>query len=202
MKTVLTALVMFISAIIYSQEAYILTNNDKKIYIDPGEHFYDTGRKIKYYSNGNSIFPKTIKTEEVKEIIDGISVYKVYAFDAKKKIPQLYKIVATAPDKTLLVRFIEPAANASSGGLGMEYFIVDLNFSVLATGEIPPLSPSRVSFGKDLAYEHILYYFSACPAIAENLGKGTITLPDGSEKQFKGDIPLGFKVQKGIYHCN
>jgi hypothetical protein len=112
MKTItviklLTVLLMLLSSIMYSQEAYILTTDGEKITIDAGEHFYDTGRKIKYYS-GNAIFPKTIKTEEVQEIVDGKSFYAVYTFNGKS---HLYKIIATSPRKSLWVRFIEPAAN-------------------------------------------------------------------------------------------
>lgn len=197
----LISLLLLISNLLYSQEAYILTTEGEKIRIDAGEHFYDSGRKIKYYS-GNAVFPKTIKTEKVKEIIDGQSIYRVYAFDDKKQELHLYKVVATAPDKTLLIQFIEPPANASSGGLGMRYFIVSGSNQVLASGEIPPLPPSRISNGKDIAIEDIMRYFGDCTTLRANFGKGSVSQPDGTEKSFTENIPLGFKVQKGIHQCN
>ena len=177
-----------------------MTIDSVKISIDPGENFYETGKKIKYYS-GSAIFPKTIKTAEVKEIIDGPSLYKIFALDDKRQ-PHLYKIVAQAPDKRLLVRFIEPAANSTSGGLGMVYYVVSGTGTVLASGEMPAQPPSRNSHANNTVIEKLTSYFSNCPAVMANLGKGSTTQPDGTQTAFTENIPLGFKVQKGVYRCD
>lgn len=183
--------------LLHAQKAYIVTTNGDTIAIDAGEHFYDTGRKIKYYS-GNAIFPKTIKTVEVEEIVDGASVYKVYTVNDEM---HLYKVVATSADKTLLIRFIEPAANASSGGLGMEYYIIDNNVSVLTSGEVSPSSSKKKAEQEKQATKVILEHFGECRELKENLGKGITVQTDGTEKPFDNNLPLGFKMQKGIHNC-
>src|SRR5688500_12204162 len=142
MKLFLSIVFFILSVASHAQEAYILTADGKKITIDPGEYSYDTGKKIKYYS-GNAIFPKTIKTSDVKEIVDGKSIYKILAFDDKKKDFHLYKVVAALPNKTLYVRFVEPPANASSGSLGVTYYIADVNLNVLASGEIDTIASKK-----------------------------------------------------------
>lgn len=196
---ILIPFLLLVTNLLHSQEAYILTTKSDTIAIDPGESFYDTGRKIKYYS-GNAIFPKTIKTLEVQEIVDGHSIYRVYSFNNNKE--HLYKIVAVSPDKTLLARFIEPPANATSGGLGMEYYIVDANFNVITTSEIGTVtSKKRVEQDKQAA-EMIFSHFGECNELIEHLGQGIALQPDGTAKPFTENLPLAFKVQKGIIECD
>lgn len=197
MKQLLFCLLMT-CGLLHSQEAYIVTTTGDTISIDAGESFYDTGRKIKYYS-GNAIFPKTIKTEEVYEIIDGKSYYAVFTFSGKS---QLYKLVATSPRRTLWVRFIEPAANSSSGGLGMEYYVVGMANNVIASGEVSLSSSKKKAKQEKQATKDILEHFSECTAVTENLGKRITVQRDGTENPFDNNLPLGFKMQKGILNCD
>ena len=197
MKQLLFCLLLLSCGLLSAQEAYIRTVKGDTIVIDPGEHFYDTGRKIKYYS-GNAIFPKTIKTEEVYEIVDGKSCYGVFTFNGRS---HLYKIVVTSHRKTLWVRFTEPAANSSSGGLGMEYYVVDMSNNVLASGEVTPASSKKKAKQQSEAMKVILEHFGECMLVAQNLAKGVTVQPDGTEKPFDDNLPLGFKMQKGIHQC-
>lgn len=200
MKLLLSIMLFILSVASHSQEAYILTIDGRTIPIDAGEYSYDTGKKIKYYS-GNSIFPKTIKTADVKEIVDGKSIYKVLAFDGEKKEYHLYKVVCTSPGKTLYVRFIEPPANASSGSLGAGYYITGAGLEVIASGEIGTIENKKRIEQEKQATEIILSHFSTCTELIETLGKGITLHPDETKKPFSENIPLGFKVQKGIIEC-
>lgn len=200
MKLLLLITLFIFSLASHAQESYILTNAGEKITIDPGEYSYDTGKKIRYYS-GNAVFPKTIKTAEVKEIVDGKSVYKVLAFDDKKKDFHLYKVVAVSSGRTLYVRFVEPPANASSGSLGAEYYITTDDVGIIASGEIGTITTKSRTEQEKQAVEIISSHFGTCTELIETLGKGTALQPDGTEKSFTDNIPLGFKVQKGIIEC-
>jgi hypothetical protein len=201
MKLLLFATFFILSLASHAQEAYILTVAGEKITIDTGEYSYDTGKKIKYY-RGNTIFPKTLKTADVKEIVDGKSIYKILAFDDKKKDFHLYKVVAASPNKTLYVRFVEPPANASSGSLGAEYYITGAGFEVIASGEIGTLSNKKRTEQEKQAAEMIVSHFASCKELVYNLGKGITLQPDGTQKPFSEHIPLGFKSQKGIIECD
>jgi hypothetical protein len=200
MKKIALIFMFLFTGFMNAQDAYITTTSGEKIVIQNSEYYYATFKKVRYFNPKGGI-QKGIKVDEVKELIDGNIIYKPYSVNGKK--PDFFKIIAKAPNKTLLVHFIVPDMNSHHSNVAAEYKIIDDAGKELVSGYVnSEYSKKKKQEEQDNARKILTAQFKDCTEMLQNLGNGTMKTHDGTIiQEFTNSIDQWFMVQDKIYEC-